>query len=69
MTSGKWSTSTIWMLWLFTLVLYGMFVLSAEFTRPPLPAIILSVWLGSTLLASVITWSWMKGNEKDEADK
>ena len=69
MSDERWSNSTIWMLWLFTLVLYGLFALSAEFTPPPLPAIILSVWLASTLVASAITWSWIKGKERDEADQ
>lgn len=68
MSSENWSSSTIWMLWLFTLLLYGLFALAAQLTAPPLPAIILSIWLGSTLVASAITWSWIKNKEEDGTD-
>ncbi len=68
MPSENLSSSTIWVLWLFTLVLYGLFTLSASMTAPPLPAIILSIWLGSTLVATAITWNWIKSKDKDGVD-
>lgn len=66
MASRKWSPATIVILWISTGILYLMFMFATDITDSALPRIMLGIWLLSILVATVITWNWIKSGESSE---